>query len=544
MPSGAASRRRLTLLRQTVQLIALSGFAILVGLTATSAAQHFAVPALAWLPFRLDPLVAVPAILAGTVGLGVVLWGLGALLLALVAGRAFCGWLCPLGTALDVVRRCTAPLTRWIHRHTDRRPAGWLARLPLLLLTILLAAACLGLPLIGLVEPMALAERAAATAIAPWCRHGAEAMREAARPASDHVPAPGFIDDYRFIGAPVRGGRSGYDLGWISAAVLAVILLAEIAQPRAWCRWVCPSGALLGLAGRWSLLRRLPGRTCGTCRDCVARCRMGAFTADGTLVPSACTACLSCVEICPSGAAQVAPVVAPAAPGTECSRRDLLLAGLAGAALPLIAGTARTMSGVADPHRIRPPGVAGRRTTDGSGAAASEDIFLEACVRCGACVQACPTSGLQPVLLADGLKGMFAPRLVPRHGPCEHGCRACMEVCPTHAIPLLTLADKRRQRLGLAVHDHRRCLPWSGGGECRVCWEHCPVPDKAITLKLGRAPNGQAIPLPGVDAGRCVGCGTCEFVCPIEGDAGIRVADRAAADTVRLGFQPTIGKKA
>ena len=53
--------------------------------------------------FRLDPLVAIATLLASrTLRLELALAAL-TLLLALLAGRAWCGWLCPLGTVLDLV---------------------------------------------------------------------------------------------------------------------------------------------------------------------------------------------------------------------------------------------------------------------------------------------------------------------------------------------------------------------------------------------------------------------------------------------------------
>lgn len=524
MSCGAAPWwRRWSVYRRAVQLACLAGFVLLVVATATDAARGYAVPALAWLPFRLDPLVALLAVCAGTATLAVVLWGVAAVAFALVFGRAFCGWICPLGTLLDGVRRLSAPLTG---RMQLRSPAG-LGRWPLAILAGLLLATLLGTPLLGVMEPLAISERAVATALGPWSEAAGQQLRAAQR-SGEREPAPGFIDDYTFIGAPVRREGHAYAWGWIGAVVLGSIVAAELILPRLWCRALCPSGAALGLLARWSLVRRLPGKTCGSCHACVERCHLGAFTPAGILIPSACTACMSCLDVCPSGAAQLRP--APSIPrgGPEITRRGLLVAGLAGTSLPLIGRIRRDPP--ADPHRLRPPGVA----------AGGEGRFLEACVRCGACVQACPTHGLVPALVEDGLPGLFAPRLQPRQGPCEHACNACAEVCPTHAIPLTGLATKRQQRLGVAIHDHQRCLPWSGSGECRVCWEHCPVEGKAITLKMAFAPNGQALPMPGVDTDKCIGCGTCEFVCPIEGAAGIRVADLDQAAVVRARFQPKL----
>ncbi|MBN8525082.1 MAG: 4Fe-4S binding protein, partial [Planctomycetes bacterium] len=126
-----------------MQLACLAAFAWLVAATATSAAQAYAVPAIAWLPFRLDPLTAAVAIMAGTATLGVLLWGSAALAAGLLFGRAFCGWICPLGTAMDAVRRLASPLLAPLQRRLNQRSGPWLewlGRLPLALLAALALA--------------------------------------------------------------------------------------------------------------------------------------------------------------------------------------------------------------------------------------------------------------------------------------------------------------------------------------------------------------------------------------------------------------------
>jgi formate hydrogenlyase subunit 6/NADH:ubiquinone oxidoreductase subunit I len=55
----------------------------------------------------------------------------------------------------------------------------------------------------------------------------------------------------------------------------------------------------------------------------------------------------------------------------------------------------------------------------------------------------------------------------------------------------------------------------------------CPAPHKAIILSNVEAQtaDGALIKLqrPTVVPGRCIGCGLCEFKCPVSGESAIRV---------------------
>jgi len=153
---------------------------------------------------------------------------------------------------------------------------------------------------------------------------------------------------------------------------------------------------------------------------------------------------------------------------------------------------------------IRPPG------------ALEEAKFVAACVRCGKCVQACPTGGLQPALLEAGVEGLLTPRLVPRIGPCQEDCVLCGQVCPTGAIGQLTVEEKRITRIGLAGIDRQRCLWWTEGATCLVCSQVCPY--EAIEFRWMKDGN-----YPIVKERQCVGCGICEYQCPVEGPAAITV---------------------
>jgi MauM/NapG family ferredoxin protein len=179
-----------------------------------------------------------------------------------------------------------------------------------------------------------------------------------------------------------------------------------------------------------------------------------------------------------------------------------------------------TLAGV-DATAVRPPSTYLRPP----GAVLTD--FSSLCVRCGVCTRACPTHGLQPSLLEGGWENVFTPHLVPRLGPCLYDCTLCGELCPTGAIPLLAREQKQTTAIGLARIDRNRCLPWAYNTPCIVCEEMCPVPDKAIRLEEVEVidPAGARVTLqrPAVVRERCVGCGFCEYKCPLAGEAAIRV---------------------
>jgi NAD-dependent dihydropyrimidine dehydrogenase PreA subunit len=122
---------------------------------------------------------------------------------------------------------------------------------------------------------------------------------------------------------------------------------------------------------------------------------------------------------------------------------------------------------------------------------------------------------------------MWTPILVPRLGYCDYSCSACGQVCPVQAIPPLTLEDKRKQIIGEAYIDQNRCIAWSDHRDCIVCEEMCPLPDKAIQLEeaevWGADNTRVTVKLPHVLRERCIGCGICEYKCPVNGEAAIRV---------------------
>lgn len=510
-----------TWLRRAAQLAALALFLWLFRRTEGHSGTQLAEPVN--LLFRLDPLVAVSAVAAGK-ELVLLLWpALITVTLTLLLGRFFCGWVCPLGTLLDVAGR----LLPW---RTRVGSARW-RLVKFFLLGVVVASALVGMPLIGWVNPFSILVRGLTLSVDPvltwlgtapftWLlRHAPESVTRLSEPVyawlKAHVLA---FSQARFLWA-------GISLGF-----LAAVFLLELLQRRFWCRNLCPSGALLGLIGRFSLLRRLPGRVCAGCkaeRDCGEGCRMGAFDEDNRFLAESCNLCMDCVERCPSGAAQFRfkPTMPASAP-FEPSRRLFVASVLTGVAVPAVARAARLE------HRlptdlVRPPG------------ARPEDEFLDLCVRCGECMKVCTTNGLQPVMLEAGLAGAFSPRLVPRMGYCEYNCTLCGQVCPTGAIRRLPVAQKQNFVIGKAVFNKQVCLPYAKGESCITCEEHCPLPRKAIELvevETVKKATGERVKVkqPFTVLKLCIGCGICVNKCPVEGAPGVNVVrEDAVPEAVR-----------
>ena len=141
-------------------------------------------------------------------------------------------------------------------------------------------------------------------------------------------------------------------------------------------------------------------------------------------------------------------------------------------------------------------------------------------------MKVCITNGLQPSFIEAGLAGIWTPVLIPRIGYCEYRCTLCGQVCPTEAIRKLDLLKKQEIKIGSAMIDRGRCLPYAQSIPCLVCEEVCPTSKKAIWMELAsvRGRDGEVVlKQPRVDLALCVGCGICETRCPIAGKPAIYV---------------------
>jgi polyferredoxin len=91
-------------------------------------------------------------------------------------------------------------------------------------------------------------------------------------------------------------------LGVTSAVVLGALVLLSVFVQNFWCRYLCPYGALLGLVARFSpaRIRRAPD-ICIDCAKCAVACpaRLPVDKLIAIRSPE-CTGCLDCVAVCPA----------------------------------------------------------------------------------------------------------------------------------------------------------------------------------------------------------------------------------------------------
>ncbi|MBN1641162.1 MAG: 4Fe-4S binding protein [Anaerolineae bacterium] len=485
--------------------------------------------------FRLNPLAALTAMIAGRawiprLGLAAITVGL-----TLLLGRVWCGWLCPMGTVLEWARFRRAQL-RLVPLSPRWRSAKYV------ILVLVVGAAIWGNLTLMILDPIAILTRTATTVILPSLD---QAITSAERVMYGmRLPRPLVDLVERLLRGPVLPLAQHVFAANVAIALMfgALLALNAVAE-RFWCRYLCPLGALLGLLSKVALFRRVVGGECNRCAQCAGTCPMDTIEPSRGYEsdPGECTVCLDCFTACPRSGVRYRAQWEPVWREYDPSRREAL-ASLGASAVGVALANTSAQVGIPDPHLVRPPGALDL--------AFSEDEFLSRCIRCGACIKVCPTAGLQPSGMREaGLKGLWTPHLVPRLGQCDYGCHACGQVCPSGAIRPLPLPVKQLTVIGRAYIDVNRCLPWADNIPCAVCEEMCPVPDKAILLlseeetgegELPGAAHGggqggvgrrhglslgaaTSAPRPYVVSSRCIGCGLCEMRCPLNGESAIRV---------------------
>ena len=460
-----------------------------------------------------DPLIFITTLLAShgqKIPLAFFL-SLSLILATVVLGRVFCGWICPLGTLHNIV----GSLKR---SHPPKIRTGW-NKAKYYILFMLVASSVFTLQLAGIMDPISLLIRSFSLSIFPLLNHGIRALFDSIYNAN--IPGTVNLSEpiYDFLKSYFLSFRKPYYLQAVFiGSIFITILGLNFLERRFWCKYLCPLGALLGILSRYSLLKREVSEGCTSCGICASRCQGGAIHEKNDVWNNTeCLACFDCDDVCPQKAVTFG-LGRKMHPSMDIGRRHVMLSFASGMlTVPLVRSTPFSRTDFSNSVLLRPPG------------SLEETEFLKRCVKCGECMKVCLTNGLQPTLLEAGLEGLWSPRLIPRIGYCEYRCTLCGQVCPTGAIRSLPLEEKMKIRIGLAMIDKGRCLPYAHSTPCIVCEEVCPTSPKSIWFEESRVKDRSGkeiiVKQPHIDLDRCIGCGICEAKCPVGNRPAIYVTN-------------------
>ena len=469
----------------------------------------------------IDPLVSISTALAGRTWVWSLAWAAVILAICVFVPRGFCGYVCPLGTLID--------LFDWLvgKRVTRFRVAddGWWVHLKYYVLTGVLIAAMFGVLLSGFVAAIPVITRGLLFTL---------------KPLHD-----GFARGWHNV-PPVGAGN------YVSIALFLGVLLMGLWKPRFWCKYVCPSGAVFSLGNLLRVSERKVESSCIHCNKCVEICPFDAIKPDFTTRTTDCTLCQSCGGVCPTdaikfvdrwNAVSLKVLNDPPTGETPIGRRGFVAAGV-GLGAALVAGVGSSfgvkalganLADPASPRPVRPPG------------SVPEQEFLQLCIRCGECFRACPNDVLQPLGFQQGLEGLWTPAVKADWAGCEPSCNNCGRVCPTGAIRALTLEEKKAARMGLAVVNTKTCLPFAQREACQLCVDECvsagyhAIEFMNVGTKAdedGNPIDGTGFLAPVVRPDRCVGCGLCQTRC-----YAINVQEKKLLDGSAIVIEAGAGKE-
>jgi ferredoxin len=465
-----------------------------------------------------------PSLLALAHGAGWTAAGaIAVVLLTLLFGRVYCAMLCPLGVLMD--------LSAWLARRTGKkrrlsyRPGHIWPRATAVVVCAAGLVAGSAVPL-GILDPYSIFGKITAATLRPalgWGNH--------------LVSTTGVFNPVDV--SPVAWGTFG-----VAAGLLALVVVAAVMRGRLWCNSVCPVGAVLGLISKHARYRlQIADSACVGCSMCERVCPAQCIDfREHRIDHSRCVMCLDCVTSCKRSGITLKTSGNMASP--ECRADEAPVSGKNH--FPSIGRRSFLASAVAIPtsalaqskdnsnqltqrnkRSVLPPG------------AESLAHFQSRCTACHLCVANCPDQVLRPAVTEHGLAGFLQPYQDFTVAFCSYNCSNCSQICPTGAIQPLTVENRRAVRTGKVRFFEDRCVVKTKGTSCGACNEHCP------TQAVRMVPWKNNLTIPEIDPELCVGCGGCEFICPVRPDKAIIVEGlpvHERAKVVKLGQQNTVRK--
>ena len=435
-----------------------------------------------------------PAVLALNVGVIVVL-----IALTLIFGRIYCSVICPLGVFQDLIAR----FHRKKNKYSYSKEVRWL-RYPVLVVFVIALVVGVG-SFFQLLAPYSSYGRIATMIFQPLWMLGNNVLGVIAERANS----------YAFYSVDVW--MKSLPVFIIALVTLIVLFVLAWRGGRTYCNTICPVGTTLSFFARFSLLKiRFDADKCKSCSMCSRNCKAACIDyKTHTVDYTRCVVCGNCISNCKFGALKYSGGTSRASHTSpsgstspvDASKRSFLVATamVAGAAMAqkkekLMDGGLAELEDKVAPERqtpLTPPG------------SLSFQHFAQRCTGCQLCVSECPNDVLRP---SGDLMHLMLPEMSYERGYCRPECTRCSEVCPAGAIKPVDKPDKSSIQIGHAVWIKKNCVVLTDEVECGNCARHCP--SGAIEMVPLDPDNEESPMIPAINEAACIGCGSCEYVCP------------------------------
>jgi polyferredoxin len=421
------------------------------------------------------------------------------LLLTFLTGRTYCSFLCPLGISQDITSRIGGKFRKKFRRYGYKKPHSVL-RYSILAVTLVVTMIW-GIYMLTLLDPYSIFGRF---------------MTFFGKPAVIWINnllsnVLGRFDVYSVSHVPVKP----FELIVYSLPLIFFLLVGALSftKGRFYCNTICPVGTFLGMISKISVLRiKHDDSACTRCGRCAMRCKSSCIDfLNHSVDVTRCVECFNCINVCPDNAMSYGFVKLNRKATVEVKPDRGRRKVIAGSILALI-GLERSLR-AQDPvapkptkqstikeektYPVCPPG------------GISIDDFIKKCTACSLCINACPNGVLQPAFKEYGLSGMMLPVMNYHKSFCTYKCTVCTEVCPSGALQSLLLEAKQLTQIGKVKFIEDNCIVKTENTSCGACSESCPT--KAVDM----IPYKGDLLIPQVNDEICVGCGHCEYACPV-----------------------------
>jgi len=436
----------------------------------------------------------IPALLALN---AVVLAGL--ILTTMLFGRIYCSVICPMGIFQDIVGRITGYFGKKKKRHQYNQARN---RWRWSVLVVVIIALSLGFTLlVGILDPYSAYGRMIVTVFKPIYMAGNNLLAFVFSAFGNYV--------FYKVDITIRS---------VFAFVVGVVTFISIGflawkYSRLYCNTVCPVGTVLGFLSKYSLFRiKIDPDKCNKCGLCEMKCKAFCLNSEEQAIDySRCVVCFNCLYSCKHKALNFTSVLMEKKetvisknnkPVDTGKRKFLLTMVISVMAIPAtFAQNKISILTKGKPYKrlisLSPPG------------SLSVDHLLDHCSSCQLCIGKCPSHVLKPAYMEYGLGGMMQPVMDFEKGFCNFDCIVCSNICPNGALKPLTMGEKHLTQIGHVVFIKENCIVHTEDTNCGACSEHCP------TQAVSMVPYKDGLTIPSINPDICVGCGACEYICPV-----------------------------